>query len=103
MIMLGSKSFDLFIGRQRTRITEPSHLAVDQVVETIFYADMPETVVVAQTYKLFIGEKLFASVRIPAKRPYSRSPITVKKPKRGPLQVHFIKKYVTLHAEDHKQ
>lgn len=88
---------DLFIGRKRTRITQPVRLNVEPEIERYAYHDLPYSVLHAQLYQLFIDDRLFASVRIGARQRYFRAPIRVVKPKHGPIQIHFIKKYVTLH------
>jgi hypothetical protein len=88
---------DLFIGRKRTRITEPVRFESQVEVAETTYHDLPVHVPVSQSYRLFINEKLFASVRAFPKGRYSRAPIRVVKPRRGPLQIHFVKKYTTLY------
>jgi hypothetical protein len=95
------KSFDLFIGRKRQRITAPSQFKVTTDVEDTTYYDMPVSMVVSQRYELFIDGKLFATVRANPKRRYSRSPIRFVKPKRGRLQVHLVRKYTKLALRSH--
>lgn len=92
-------TLDLFIGRKRTRITEPSRFEVSTELEEQTYQDVSFTVARSQSYQLFISDKLFASVRVFPTQRYARAPIKIVKPKRGrgPIQIHFVKKYVTLH------
>lgn len=96
-----NKSFDLVIGRKRRRIRQPAQLEVEVYAESFSLTNIgPEvTVPISQTYKLYIAEKLYATVVMYSHRKYLHAPITIIKHKRsGRLEIRLVKKYTKLHT-----
>lgn len=88
------KPFYLFIGRKRQRIVKPWQFEIEQDVADIGDDLMPMRVIRSVSYRLLVDGKLFASVTVFPKQRYQRAPVRLVKPKRGPLQIHLVKKYV---------
>lgn len=92
---LKPKPFILQIGRKRQRINKPARLEAEQQFAKM--SDDGPIVPISQSYRLFIDNKLFASVLAYPRRRYERAPITLIKPKRGLMEIRLVKKRVTLH------
>lgn len=93
-----NKSFDLVIGQKKYRIQQPAQLEVKVYAESFPLTNIgPEvTVPISQTYKLYIGEKLYATVIMYPHRKYLHAPITIIKHKRsGRLEIRLVRKYVS--------
>lgn len=95
------KSFYLVIGRKRQLITKPARFEANQEIATMYrdHAELTPSLMlpVSQTYQLFIDNDLFATVKAAPKWRYRRAPIHIVKPKQGPIEIRFVKKYVILH------
>lgn len=100
MLMLNAissnKPIALFIGRKKQIIKEPFRLEMSQEITDTSYLDAPMQVVTSQRMDLFIADKLFASIKTPPRVRYARRSVTIVKPKRGPMQIHLLKKATVL-------
>lgn len=86
----------LFVGRKRIKANEPVRLQLENEIVNSTYYDVPVSYVERQSFKVFIGDRLFATVLPSITR---RRPIKLVKPhnRHRLMELHLIKKNTTLH------
>lgn len=89
--------FVLQVGRKRQLLNKRARFETEMQLVKLSSDDLSPTVPISQTYKLFIDDDLFASVTAFPKAKGQHAPIRLVKPKRGPIEIHLVKKYITQH------
>lgn len=95
---LAADRFVFVLGRKRQIIDKPSQFESETHVEESTYMDVPVAYPVYTTYRIIVDGKPYASIRsFPHKKGAHRPIKILKRKSDGMLEIHFVKKYTTIH------